>query len=98
MKGKESLIFWKKTRGKILMLNLIPEGGKLVSMGITFVHANNSNSNRSLILLAFSFQRRLKENMELTSLASLGNRVLQEWIINIYKSVMYIYHFVTVSN
>lgn len=80
------------------MLNLIPKGGKLVSMGITFMHANNSNSNRSLILLAFSFQRRLKENTELTSLASLGNCVLQEWIINMYKSVMYICHFVTISN
>lgn len=80
------------------MLNLIPEGGKSVSMGIIFVHVNNSNSNHSLILLAFSLQRRLKENMELTSLASLGNRMLQEWLINIYKSVMYIYHFVTVSN
>lgn len=36
---------FQKTGGKILLLNLIRESERLVSMCITLMHANNSNSN-----------------------------------------------------
>lgn len=53
-------LFQKTGGGKILMLNLIQESERLVSMCITLMHANNSNNNK-LNFIAFSFQRRLKE-------------------------------------
>lgn len=47
------------------MWNLIQESERLVSMRITLMHANNSNNNK-LNFIAFTLQRRLKENVELT--------------------------------
>lgn len=64
------------------MLNLIQESERLVSMCITLMHANNSNNNK-LHFIAFSLQRRLKENGELTSFASTGNLLCSSGIAHI---------------
>lgn len=39
-------LFKKTGGGKILMLNLIQESERLVSICITLMHANNSNNNK----------------------------------------------------